>query len=234
MPVMTAQHAALRHLDVLYSRADRARVGLGFLGVKPGRTRLDLVELAGSIEDAARILAALVWSGDRSIEPDDWTMQAPTEPGGEWVCVRHDDRLAAFGATREAAVAATWIEVDRRDLHAIGARMAVAQLGLRNAHGDGVVRVMATRQGPPDDPASWEVFIVASFGVNHTALRQVEDENEDGDFGLTFPDCEQCEALCRIVYEDAECDEFGRVCVPAISYLEIIDIDGKPAIEVCT
>jgi hypothetical protein len=193
--------------------------------------RRNLIRAAGTVSAAADHLIEVVWEGYHSVEPPGWRLHQP-ESDEEWVCVRDDGRLAGTGKTQEEAIADAWREVDRPDLHAIGARMCVEQLRERNAHGDGFVLVMGTRLRPPDEEPTWDTCIVTSFGVNHHGLEAVIKDSEDGNFGLDLPDCEWCEALCRVVYEEAECDEYGRVCVPAISYLEVVEIDGKPAIEV--
>lgn len=224
---MSPEEAAQRHHAVLCDTGENGRP----YRLLRANSRRDLIDAAGTVGAAADHLIEVVWAGDRSVEPPGWRLHQP-ESGEEWVCVRDDGRLAGTGKTQEEAIADAWREADRPDLHAIGARMCVEQLRERDAHGDGFVLVMGTRLRPPDEEPTWETFIVTSFGVNHTGLAQVEKDAEGGHFGLDLPECEMCDALCRVVYEEAERDEYGRVCVPAISFLEVVEIDGKPAIEV--
>jgi hypothetical protein len=173
---------------------------------------------------------------DRTQEPEGWTLRpTPHDPDAGWQCARDDNRLFAFGKTPEEAIANAWIEVDRPDLHAIGARLYLEQLGLRNGHGPGLVLVMAQRSMPDSDDPSWQASIVTSFGVNHCALMEIEKSAAEhgDDFGLTFPDCNQCDVLCRVLFESDEWDEsYTRRITKGGPYLEIITIDGKPAVEI--
>ena len=175
---------------------------------------------------------------DRTQPPEGWTLSppAPCDPD-QWACVRDDDKQFAYGRSRELAIAAAWAEVDRPDLHAIGARMAVESLRSRHRdHGEGFVLVMGNRNRPPDEDPSWEVFIVTTFGANFTAIAQmVQYENEVGDdlgIGHLLPDCNMCEALCRVVYHECDIDgPFGTQSTQ-MAGLEIVQIDGKPAVEI--
>lgn len=231
---MTPDTAAEQLWDVLCDIGDgiidaRATIKLA--------ARRNLIRAAGTVGAAADHLIEVVWKGDHSVEPPGWRLHQP-ESDEEWACVRDDGRLAGCGKTRELAIADAWREAERRDLYALGARLCLEQARERNAHGDGFVLVWMDMSRPPGDAPSWTAFIVTSFGAHHSALREIEADaelNGWGTFGLdstSLPECEQLECLCRVVYEEAEADEFGRVTCPSATYLEIVELDGALVIEV--
>jgi hypothetical protein len=157
------------------------------------------------------------------------------DPEGGWLCSQIDGHLSAFGPTREAAVAEAWRIHKLRDLHRTAAGLCKRALGTPGRRrGMGLVICTVHRTRPPDaEPGHW-ASIDAVFGADFAVIKGIADARADGDLGFfdELPECSICEVLCEVVREDDERDEQGRTTYRGHDYLEIVKLNGKPAIEV--
>lgn len=173
---------------------------------------------------------------DRTIEPDGWTLSDCGDDG--WQCHR-DQKVWVSGATREAAIAEAWRELDRVDLHALGARLCVEDLRELRDHGLGYLLLLGNRARPPDENPTWQMDINVAFGVHQCAMAGLHKDygaTSDFDIGDHLPGPDQvgemCEVLVRVLYDSGDTDEYGRTTCPASFGVEVVKIGDKLAVEV--
>ena len=112
-----------------------------------------------------------------------------------------------------------------RDLHALAARLCLENIGTVEDRGEGFVVVFADSEG---------ANITAAFGVRPWALTYLH-EADDGTLGIggDLPsDGAACEVVCRVVTEPPRMGAGLGVIDDGLAYLEIVWLDGVPAMEV--
>ena len=123
----------------------------------------------------------------------------------------------------EVAASTVGMTTTPRDLHVTAAQLALEHIGTHEARGEGFAVVYVHRSPAGDEDV---VDISAVYGVRPEVLAYLIEAN-DGWYGLEagIPAGEILEVLCRVINEPPTMGSEG------LSYLEIVNLDGQPAIE---